>query len=396
MDIYRKLIDDPLFFKWIFHPSPEVNDYWKNYLDLHRDEAEMILEFKEQIIQYFKYEGKILSDFEKKALAKKIILNLETTGRKKVQIHFIRTFMKYAATALIFFAIGGSLVFLYMEGRQSRVVMDTAVLPATVHDPVLILGDREQIALNKGESKLEYSEDGELTLNREQKIQVEIETETPEMNTLVIPYGNRSVITLADGSKVWLNAGSRLIYPSKFVDKTREVFLTGEAFFDITKNEKQLFVVKTVDVKVQVLGTRFNVSAYPEDYSVQTVVADGTVEIKKVNAGLFDKAVRIAPGHLGYFNKKTQQTEVSTVDIDQYTLWTEGLFKFSNTDFSRIIKKLERYYNIRFQLDDPFKGTIQISGKLDVTKGRDEVFEYLSRLTGLEFIKINDSHYMIK
>jgi len=126
------------------------------------------------------------------------------------------------------------------------------------------------------------------------------------------------------------------------------------------------------------------------------VVADGSVEIKKVNAGLFDKAVRIAPGQLGYFNKKTQQTEVSAVDIDQYTLWTEGLFKFSNTDFSRIIKKLERYYNIRFQLDDPFKGTIQISGKLDVTKGRDEVFEYLTRLTGLEFLKINDSHYMIK
>ena len=396
MDIYRKLIDDPLFFKWIFHPSPEVINYWEHYLELHREDAEIILEFKEKIIQNFKYEEKILSDLERKALAKKIILNLEKSGHKKNQIHFIRAFMKYAATALIFFAIGGSLVYLYMEGRQSRIVIDTAVLPATVHDPVLILGDREQIALNKGESQLEYSEDGELTLNREQKIQIETEKETPEMNTLVIPYGNRSVISLADGSRVWLNAGSRLIYPSKFVDKTREVFLTGEAFFDITKNEKQPFVVKTVDVKVQVLGTRFNVSAYPEDYSVQTVVSDGSVEIKKVSAGLFDKAVRIATGQLGYFNKKTQQTEISEVNLDNYTLWTQGLFKFSNTDFSRIIKKLERYYNIRFQLDDPFKGTIQISGKLDVTKGRDEVFEYLSRLTGLEFLKINESHYMIK
>ena len=396
MDLYRQLIDDPLFFKWIFHPSPEIIDYWEHYLELHREDANMILEFKEQIIKYLKHEEKILSDFEKKALAKRIILNIEKTGRKKSHTHFIRSFMRYAATALIFFAIGGSLVYLYMEGRQPQIIIDNTVLPARVHDPVLIIGNREQIALNKGESQLDYSKEGELTLNREQTFQVEAENETPEMNTLVIPYGNRSVITLADGSRVWLNAGSRLIYPSKFVDKTREVFLTGEAFFDVVKNEKQPFVVKTVDVKVQVLGTRFNISAYPEDYSVQTVVADGSVEIKKVSAGLFDKAVRLSPGQLGYFNKNTQETEISEVDLDHYTLWTQGLFKFSNTDFSRIIKKLERYYNIRFQLDDPFKGTIQISGKLDVTKGRDEVFEYLSRLTGLEFLKINDSHYMIK
>ncbi len=298
---------------------------------------------------------------------------------------------------MIFFAVGGSLVYLYMEDRQSQVVIDTAAMPATfLHDPVLILGDREQIALNKGESQLEYSNEGELTLNQEQKIHIETETKTPEMNTLVIPYGNRSVITLADGSRVWLNAGSRLIYPSKFVDKTREVFLTGEAFFDIAENDKQPFVVKTVDVRVQVLGTSFNVSAYPEDYSVQTVVSEGIVEIKKTGSGLFEKTVCIAPGQLGYFNKKTQQTEILTVDIDHYIMWTKGLFKFSNTDFSRIIKKLERYYNIRFQLDDPFKGIIQISGKLDVTKDRDEVFEYLAKLTGLEFLKINDSHYMIK
>lgn len=216
------------------------------------------------------------------------------------------------------------------------------------------------------------------------------------MNTLVIPYGNRSVITLSDGSQVWLNAGSRLIYPSRFVDKAREVFLTGEAFFDVAKSEKWPFVVKTVDVKVQVHGTRFNVSAYPEDYSVQTVLEEGSIEIKKADARLFEKGVKLTPGQLGYFNKKTQETQISQVDPDYYTLWTEGLFQFSSTDFSRIVKKLERYYNIKFEFDDPFKGSIQISGKLDVTQEKEEVFEYLVKITGLEFIRINDLHYIIK
>jgi len=285
-----------------------------------------------------------------------------------------------------------------MVKEQNQIVYENEALPVRLKDPVLILGDNEQIALNKGKSELEYSEKGEIILNKEHTIKEELESvnEPPRMNTLVIPYGNRSEISLSDGTHVWLNAGSRLIYPSRFVDKIREVFLTGEAFFDVQKNEKHPFIVKTTDVNIEVLGTKFNVSAYPEDYSVQTVLTEGSVEIKKIKGGLFDKTVKLSPGQLGYFNKKTFETRIYNVDIEHYTLWTEGLFCFTNTDLSRIVKKLERYYNIRIQFDDPFKGSIQITGKMDVTKDKEEVFEYLSKLTGLEFIKINDRHYVMK
>jgi transmembrane sensor len=159
------------------------------------------------------------------------------------------------------------------------------------------------------------------------------------MNTLVIPYGSRSTINLADGTKVWLNAGSRLIYPSRFVDKTREVFLVGEAYFDVQENEKQPFVVKTSDVLVEVLGTKFNVTAYPEDFAVQTVLAEGSVEIKSAGAGRREKGLILEPGYLAYFNKKTQETRTQKVNVDEYTLWTSGLFSFTNTDFNRITKK---------------------------------------------------------
>ena len=95
MDLYNKLIDDPLFFKWIFHSTAEVVDYWKYYLEFHKEDANVILEFKEQIIKYFKYEEKALTNFEKKALAKRIILDIEKTGRKKAKIHFIRTMKSF-------------------------------------------------------------------------------------------------------------------------------------------------------------------------------------------------------------------------------------------------------------------------------------------------------------
>jgi transmembrane sensor len=396
MNFYDRIIENPLFFKWIFHPSPEINAYWNHYLENNTEHAEKIIELKAQIEIHLRYEEKKLTDSEKRALAKRIVRMLERTDRKRSRTRFIRTAMRYAAIAFLFLTIGGSLVYLYMERRQPQIIIENATLPAQVQEPLLILGDREQIVLNQGESRLEYSEDGKILLNSEKTIEGDAGNAVPEMNTLVIPYGNSSSITLADGTHVWLNAGSRLIYPSRFVDRTREVFLTGEAFFDVQENEKQPFVVKTADMLLEVLGTRFNVTAYPEDFAVQTVLAEGSVEIKSVSAGKREKGVLLKPGELAYFNKKTQETITQRVNVDEYTLWTQGLFHFSNTDFNRITKKLERFYNIRFQFDDPFKGGIQVSGKLDVSKERSEVFQYLERLTGLQIIEINERHYVIK
>jgi transmembrane sensor len=396
MNIYDRIIENPLFFKWIFHPSPEIKAYWNHYLENNTEHAEKIIELKAQIEIHLKYEEKKLSETEKMALAKRIVRMLERTDRKRSRTRFMRTAMRYAAISFLFLTIGGSLVYLYMESRQPEIVIENAVLPAQVKEPLLILGDRGQIVLNQGDSRLEYSEDGEILLNSEQSIQGDAGNAVPEMNTVVIPYGSRSNIILADGTNVWLNAGSRLIYPSRFVDRTREVYLSGEAYFSVKENEKQPFVVKTTDVLVEVLGTRFNVTAYPEDFAVQTVLAEGSVELKSVSAGRRENGVLLKVGEMAYFNKKTQETRTQPVDVSEYTLWTEGLFHFSNTDFNRITKKLERFYNIRFQFDDPFKGGIQVSGKLDVSKERSEVFQYLERLTGLQILEINERLYVIK
>ncbi len=396
MNIYDRIIENPLFFKWIFHPSPEIDAYWTHYLETNPEQAEKIKELKSQIEIHLKYEEKKLTDSEKRALAKRIVRILERTDRKGARIRMARNLMRYAAIALLFLTIGGSLVYLYMESRQPQIIVDNSALPAQVQEPTLIIGDRGKYALNQGESELEYSGKGEVILNQEQTLQEEDENGPPAMNTLTIPYGSRTRIKMADGTQVWLNAGSRLIYPSRFVDKTREVYLAGEAFFDVMENEEQPFVVKTTDVKVQVLGTRFNVMAYPEDYSVQTVLDNGSVEIKPVGAGRREKGIRLEPGQLAYFNKKTKETQTRPVDVAEYTLWTEGLFHFSSTEFNRITKKLERYYNIRFQFDDPLKGGIRVSGKLDVNQEQSEVFEYLERMTGLEIQQSNKRLYVIK
>lgn len=396
MNFYERLIENPLFFKWIYHPSKEINAYWEHYLETNPAHAPQIKGIKKQFEEHLRYRETTLTDLEKRALAKRIILQLEKAEKHKKRRLVVRNIMRYAAVAFLFFFIGSSLVYLYMESRQPEVFVDNTGLPAQVQEPVLILGNNEQVKLNQGKSELVYSSEGELKINRETTLPKQEAGEMPEMNTLVIPYGSRSEVVLSDGTKVWLNAGSRLIYPSRFVDKDREVFLSGEAFFDVTENDAQPFIVKTADVKVEVLGTKFNVFAYPEDYSVQTVLTEGSVKIRKSDARLFNKAIKLEPGQMAYFNKKSEEVHVQNVDTEQYTSWTKGLWCFSNTDFNRIVKRLERYYNIRFQFDDPMKGAIQITGKLDVTQEKDEVFEYLTKITGLDFLKINDRQYVIQ
>jgi ferric-dicitrate binding protein FerR (iron transport regulator) len=305
-----------------------------------------------------------------------------------------KTVLRYAAVAILFFSIGGRLVYLYLEGNQQNVLVDNQMVPFHLQEPTLIIDDKHKIQLNEGQSEIEYTSVGEILINQTNVIQEEIEE--PTMNTLVIPYGSRTTIKLSDGSKVWLNAGSKLIYPSRFVDKKREVYLVGEAFFDVEKNDKMPFVVKSSDVEVEVLGTRFNVSAYPEDNWIQTVLVEGSVNVNHANGGRIEKGVTLIPGEMASVNKKNNETNVYDVDTDYYTLWVEGLFSFSNSDLSRVIKKLERYYSISFVFTNPPDALIKVSGKLDVNQDRKEVFKYLTDLTGLEFEKINERRYEIR
>ncbi len=394
MDIYERLIENPLFFKWIYHPTKEIESYWVNYLKINPQEADFILDFKSQFENYFKYQEEELSETEKRVLAERIIMQMEKEDARGFSFFFLRSVLKYAAVAIICLLIGGSLVYVYLNKQQNNQLTANSVLPAQMSQPTLIIKNR-QIPLKSGTAELDYTNNDEIILNNERTIEKD-KKNAFSMNTLVVPYGNRSVITLADGSVVWLNAGSQLIYPSDFVGKKREVFLRGEAFFSVAKNKKHPFIVKTEDVKISVLGTKFNVSAYPEDYSVKTVLAEGSVKLNRTDATIFERDLKLVPGQMANYNKNEHNIEVADVNVETYTLWTQGLLNFVNTDLTDIVRQLERYYNITFEYEDMLSGPMLITGKLDVTKEMNEVFDNLSKLTGLKFKKTDNKHYLIQ
>ena len=391
----QKFIENPQFLKWIFHNNLYTEQYWENYLLEHPGEKDQILELKQRLLE-LQFSNDTLF-FTEKAELKNLIGTRIDRNLKPNRLRFVlRSFMRYAAVAIVFAAIGGLVV--YLNVGQDSVYQQFAEqiiqVPASASGPVLITSNGENVDLKKSNSSVDYSQNGSIVLNSDSVIQAT--ADAPDvMNQLIIPYGNQSRLVLSDNTVVWLNAGSRLVYPSRFNDKVREVLLFGEAFFEVSKDENKPFVVKTSDLQIKVLGTEFNVSAYPEDKVIQTVLKEGSVSVRSNHSGLFERALILKPNQMASFNRILKDTKVYDVDVSYYTLWTKGLLSFDEIDFTRIVKKVERFYNISIGFSEPKLGSTRISGKLDLKQSRDEVLEYLEKVSLTKIDKLNDNQYIV-
>ncbi len=162
-------------------------------------------------------------------------------------------------------------------------------------------------------------------------------------NTLRVSYGQEYDILLADGTRVWLNSGSELKYPVQFVGDKRQVYLKGEAYFDVTPDKEKAFIVDSYGQQVKVYGTEFCVNAYNQN-EIKTVLVEGSVGIK-ANAKSIE--AKLQPGELGFANLRTGQTEVTKVNVRPYIAWKDGDFVFENQSLEDIMTRLERWYNVK-------------------------------------------------
>jgi len=393
MENISKYLEDKRFIKWVFSNGTELEEWWNTFETDNPSERQNI-QTARRILQKLQTRNNELSEDDKIILFTQILKKLEERQKKgKINVWYI-TLMKYAAVAVLFFAIGA--LFFYRKDNFNREFFTQDISEPVHNDARIIRPGGEDIILHEKSSKIEYRKDGQVVVNDQlQEPSSPVRKGTPVMNQLVIPYGKTSELILPDGSRVWLNAGSRLIYPEFFADKTREVLLIGEAFFDVEHNEKQPFIVQTSDIKIKVLGTMFNVSAYPSDHVIETVLAQGKVSLEHHNSGMFDEPTEMNPGQLAVYNKTEGTTLLSEVDVENHSLWKEGLLKFESTDLNRLTKKLERYFNIRFNYSDPMLGTIRISGKLELTDSPDAVIENVAEAASVSISRIGENSYKI-
>lgn len=172
--------------------------------------------------------------------------------------------------------------------------------------------------------------------------------EEPEMNTLEVPKGGHASLTLSDGTKIWLNAQSKLIYPSHFTGKNRHVYLEGEGLFEVVRNEKSPFIVNSPLLNIRVLGTVFNLKAYPEEATVVTL-ARGKVEVL-IDA--LEETITLQPNEQVLYSKEKGVELNKDVDVSSLKQWTSGELLFINQPLSNIIKELERQFDVAVVITD--------------------------------------------
>jgi transmembrane sensor len=202
-------------------------------------------------------------------------------------------------------------------------------------------------------------------------------------NELVIPQGNRVRVMLPDSSIVWLNSQSKFRYPAKFEARKREVWLNGEAFFEVHKNPKQRFVVHTARLSVEAVGTTFNVRAYDNDSIFETALVTGKVNI------LYDQSNTpveiLEPKELAVYNKASDELKVQNVDVDLYTCWKNGEFKFRNERLEVIAHKLERYYNLKIEFGNNEIKDYRLTGTFPVSESWEKILTVIEKTTGAHY-----------
>ena len=386
----EEFILDKEFVCWILTPDKKSNLFWHSFLEDYPEQGEQISNAALII--------RSLRPIEPEITERKLDTLFQTIKyhEKSKKIYNIR-WMRYAAGVALLITTG---TLLWLSLRMNHPFPVEADNSTKLKGKVIFSnGLTREFETEK--TIIRQTASGKLTINNDT---IDINNSSTElaqrkelanevaMNQIIIPYGKRSEITLADGTHIWLNSGSQLSYPSRFKTNSREVYLAGEAFFDVTADASKPFYVVTRDFKIKVLGTKFNVSSYSEDRTVQTVLLKG-----KVSAGknkLFAETVDLYPGERIVYDKAEDSLAKGKVDVQLYTSWINGYLIFDNEPTTEVFKKLERYYNQRIIASEGLIGNT-FSGKLDLKDNIKDVLENISFASSVKVTEENGS-FIIK
>lgn len=324
-------------------------------------------------------------------LRQKIKQSDERVANERKTVRLRRIFQSTAAILILLISIRIVFSQLYSEPEIAKFA---ATNPCDVKngDTRLILENQYEVVIESDDSEIDYtSGKGKIIINdKDSKEQIVAESGTV-YNTVVVPYGKRSKIVLSDRSEVWLNSGSRLVYPAEFGKGKREVFLEGEALFEVHHNTAKPFVVLTNDIEVEVLGTIFNLSAYPDDRFTETVLERGSVAIGNKNDKLLKhSSVQITPGTLARYNPESNKITREQVNTELYTSWRNGYLLYEQEPLSSIVKKLSRYYVCEIQFSERLLGNETFSGKLELKDDIQNVLETIAFVSSLQIEKKNN------
>lgn len=304
----------------------------------------------------------------------------QTVGRKKF---IFSTKIRWCAAVVIpFILVGLHLLYTNPEIKPIAVIEQ-------FDQPTLLLDNGKKIAL--GEKAFSMHQHNIKIENKpDNKLVYELSDSKPESNItknhLVIPKGKNYQLVLSDGTRIWLNSESELIYPTTFGKEKREITLIGEAFFEVAKDVNKPFYVQTNGVSIKVLGTSFNVSCYEGDKTINTTLVEGSVSIETLHG----KQQVISPSEQLIYNKENNDIELEKVDTDLYTSWVQGEYIFKDTPLKEMMTKLERWHDITVVFEEESLKNHCFSLTISKETSIDRFIEIINYTSDIKLERINN------
>ncbi len=249
----------------------------------------------------------------------------------------------------------------------------------------LIYGKGQKANINENAIIIE-KEDGSIHVDEKKEIDA-LEKEI-EYIQLIVPRGKRSFLELKDGSKIWINSGSKLLYPSQFDQKRREIYVEGEIYLEVARNERLPFFVHTKKMNIEVLGTSFNVTAYKDDPYSEVVLVSGNV---KINNEL-KETTHLLPD-MCYSLDNNNRSFVKPVEVYNFICWKDGIMKLNGEDLKQVFKRLSRYYNVTIEADPDIE-KVRYYGKLGLDDTLDNILYNISLAEPISYSRKGETIYI--
>jgi ferric-dicitrate binding protein FerR (iron transport regulator) len=297
------------------------------------------------------------------------------------------------AAAVVAGMIATGVYYISQPGKQAApvaAIRQQPLLPGS-DKAMLTLADGTVIPLDSAKNGALAQQGNTQITNRNGALNYKAAEQTGEVmyNTVTTPHGGQYQLTLADGSRVWLNAASSIRFPTSFTGRERVVEITGEAYFEVAQQAEMPFQVKVNDVQVNVLGTSFNIMAYSDEQAIKTTLVDGAVQLKQGNSSSVLK-----PGLQATLSAKDDHFVIAAADMEQALAWKEGKFRFRNTNIRTIMRQLSRWYDINVN----YQGDVSDIDLTGVISRREEAGKLLKALEATQRVQfeVNGNNVTVK
>lgn len=297
----------------------------------------------------------------------------------------VKAILPYAAAILIPLCIVAVMVWFTRDVPQPVVAIKPtpeSILPGSSQASI-VLADGQRLVLDGKGDSLICQQDG-LTIRQQAgtiSYQAQKDVQEERFNLIDIPRGGEYCLELSDGTRVWLNSSSTLRYPENFVREERVVELSGEAYFEVAKDDKKPFIVRTGQQNVRVYGTAFNVYAYPGEKIQHTTLKEGKVSVSRNGKEYF-----LQPGQQARIDTLSSKVTIEKVRPEQYCSWLTGNIPLENERLEDILLRLSRWYNVDFEFNDNRLKELHFSGDLKRYADFSEILRLIQMTTSVEFI----------